>query len=133
MAIRQEIDNLVPLQINKDCPIAMTTAPRPVVDSEYSRVGRIKASAGLAHQPQQRVCAGWHGQPLGQPHAGLSTKRQSEMALQVAQPSGSTASDRCRFEQAFGKSLSGTSWVHAAKAPRLDLQRHRPALPRQIG
>jgi hypothetical protein len=53
------------------------------------------------------------------------------MALQSAQSVGPTCSGERHIRQALGESPARAGLIEAAKAPRLQLQRHRPALPRQ--
>jgi hypothetical protein len=51
-AIRQKIDNRVAFQINKDCPVMLSAAPRPVIDSKNTRNRpRLGNAIGSPHQP----------------------------------------------------------------------------------
>src|SRR5690349_8320072 len=60
LTIRQQVDNLVLLQINQDGAVAMATPPRPVVHSEYAwRARRGFAGHGDSYGPQQRIGTGW--------------------------------------------------------------------------
>ena len=73
LAVGQEVNHRVALQINEDRAVAMTAAPCPIVNGKDTRgVRRLSISAGLAHQPQQRVRAGRHSQSLSQAHAGFA-------------------------------------------------------------
>jgi hypothetical protein len=133
LAIGQQVEHGIALQIHNDRSVAAPTAPGPVVDSDDPR-GRwwLSIPAGLAHKPQQRVRAGGHGQPVGQTHAGLPAERQSKMALQAAQPFGPACGGKCGAGQALGKGLLEAAQVKAAEPTRLHVQRHGPALPRQV-
>jgi hypothetical protein len=84
LGIRQKIDNRVAFQIDKDCPLAASAPPRPVIDGKHARDRpRLGNTLDSLHQPQQRVRADRHGQPLGQTHSDFAAQRQSKMTLQV--------------------------------------------------
>ncbi len=134
LPVRQQVDDLVALQVDQGRPVAVATAPGPVIDGEDARRGRrLAIIAGCAGHAQQRVGADRHGQPFGQAPAGLAAERMGEMALQVAQPPGPACGCRRNPGQALGEGLAGTGGVEAAEPPCLDLQRHWTALPGQVG
>ena len=132
LAVGQQVDNRVALQVDQDGAVAVATAPGPIVDGNHPRrIARHVVIAGLAGQTQQRVGTHGHGQPRGQALAGLAAKRQTEAALQDAQALGSPRGGRAAG-QAFGEGLAGTGGIEAAKPACVDLQGHRTALPRQV-
>jgi hypothetical protein len=63
LTIRQQVDNLVLLQIDQDGAVTMAAPPRPVVHPEYAwRARRGFAGHGGGHAPQQRIGTGWQTQ-----------------------------------------------------------------------
>jgi hypothetical protein len=136
LPVSQEIDHRVALQVDQHRAVAMATAPGPVINGEDTRV-RLWISAGNAgiptNQPQQRVRAGQHGQTLGQPSADLAAQRQPDMTLHIAQPIGPPCRGASNIGQALGKGPARAGLIEAAETTRLQVQCHRPALPRQIG
>ena len=133
LPVRQQVHDLVALQVDQGRPVAVAPAPGPVIDGEDARRRRgPTVIAGLASHPQQRVGADRHGQPLGQAPARLAAERMGKMTLQVAQPPSPARSHR-RTDQALGEGLAGAGWGEAAKTPSNDLQRYWTALPGQIG
>jgi hypothetical protein len=134
LPIGQKVDHGVALEIDQGSAIPMAAPPGPVIDGEDTRHRRpLVVVADAADQPQQRVRAGRHGQPLAQPPAGLAAECQADMALQAAQPLGSACASPGDTGQALGEGLAGTGRVKAAEPPRPDAQCHRATLPRQIG
>jgi len=89
LTVGQQVDNPVSFQVDQDGAVTMATAPRPVVDRQHARRrSSVGAVVGSADHPQQRVGAGRHGQPLGQPRSSFAAKCEAEMTLQTAQPPG---------------------------------------------
>jgi len=134
LPVGQQVHEPIALQVDQGRPVAVATAPGPIINGEGARRGRrLAIIAGRAGHPQQRVGADRHGQPFGQAPAGLAAERMGEMALQVAQPLGPACGCRRDPGQALGEGLAGTGGVEAAEPPCLDLQRHWTALPGQVG
>ena len=87
LPVRQGVHDRVALQVNQGRPVAVATAPGPVINGEDARrERRLAIIAGRVGPPQQRVGADRHGQLFGQAPAGLAAQRMGEMTLQVAQP-----------------------------------------------
>jgi hypothetical protein len=133
LPIRQQVDHCIAFQIDQNGPISAAPAPGPVINRQDTWNGRpVSASVGSPHQPQQRIGAGRHGQPLGQTRTGLATQRQSEMTLELAQPFGPVGKRPGGIGQRLGKSLSGAGRIEATKTTRLHAKHHRLSLGRQI-
>jgi len=99
LAVGQKVDHRVALQIDEDRAVATAAAPSPVVNGKDARnARRLSISAGLAYEPQQRVRAGRHGQPLGQAHAGFAAQQPARdgIAGRPAARSGVRRQARCR-------------------------------------
>lgn len=80
LPIRQQVDDLVALEIDQGGAVAVAAPERPVVDAQHP--GWRSNHRGLAHhQAQQRVRADRHGEPLGQPSAGLAAGDQADLTL----------------------------------------------------
>ena len=62
--VRQQVDDLVLLQIDQDGAVVMATPPCPVVDTEYAWCARRGfAGHGGDDGTQQRVATGWQPKP----------------------------------------------------------------------
>ena len=67
LPIGQQVDSCVAFQVDQDGPVAVAAAPGPVIDGDHAwqYAGRHVVVAGFAGEPQQRVSAHGHAQPLG--------------------------------------------------------------------
>ena len=133
LAVRQEVEHAVPLEVDEDGPITMATTPGPVIDRQHPHGWpRLRDGAGAPRHPQQRIGADGHGQPHGEAGADLATGGEAEMALQVAQPLGPPGRGRRGVGAPFGEGDPRTGRLQAAEAPGLDPQPHRMPLPGQV-
>jgi len=133
LAVRQKVHDLVALEVNEHGAVAMAAAPSPVIHRKHARGGQVGAATGLAHQhAPQRVGAGRHGKPLGQPRAGPAAERLAEVMLQSAEPAGAPHPGGGHISQPFGEGLPWAGRVMTAEPARLDAQHHRAALPGQV-
>jgi hypothetical protein len=87
---------------------------------------------GRGHQPQQRVRAGRHREPLGQPGPSLTAEGETEVTLQLSQALGPARRATGDLAQALGKGAARAGQARAAEPSCLNLDRHRPALPGQV-
>ena len=92
LAVRQQVEHAVPLEVDEHGPVAMAASPGPIIDPEHAHGRpRLRRRVVPACHPQQRVGAGGHGQPRREPGAGLAAQRQAEVTLQVAEARGPAA------------------------------------------
>jgi hypothetical protein len=54
----EHFDRFTPLQVDNDCPVAVTPCDRPVVDADDSRCGHVSGVGRSAQLPQHGVGAG---------------------------------------------------------------------------
>jgi hypothetical protein len=133
LPIRQQVDHRIAFQIDKNGSIPVAPAPGPVINRQDARNRwPVSLAVGSAHQPQQRIGTGRHGQPLGQARTGLAAQRQAEMTLELAQPLGPLCEWPGDVGQGLGKGLSRAGRIEAAETTRLHAQRHGLTLPGQI-
>jgi hypothetical protein len=133
LPIRQQVDHRIAFQIDQNSSIPAAPAPGPVVNRQDARNGRlVSAAAGAFHQPQQRIGADRHGQPLGQTPTSLAAQRQSEMTLELAQALGALCEGPGSIGQRLGKGLSDAGRIETTKTAHLHAQHHRLTLARQI-
>jgi hypothetical protein len=133
LTIRQQVDNLVLLQIDQDCAVTMATPPRPVVHPEYAwRARRGFAGHGGGYGPQQRIGTGWQTEAYGKPCAGFTAECKAEVAVQIEEPFRPARRHPRHIVEPFGEGLAGTNGVTAPKAPGGNVDPHRPPLPGQI-
>ena len=90
VAIGQEIDDIAPLQIDDDGAVAMSFAPRPIVDADESG-RRFRLIFELLDAPQQRVRAGCDGQAYGEPRAWLAAEGATNRLVSRPKEGGCTS------------------------------------------
>ena len=84
LTVRQQVDDLIFLQIDQDGTVMMATPPRPIVHPEYAwRARRDLAGHGGSYGPQQRIGTGWQAEPYGKPCSGFTTGYEAEFAVQI--------------------------------------------------
>ena len=129
--VRQQVDDLVAFQVHQHRPVAVAAAPGPLINTQH--LGRCQhRRGGLRNQPEQRIRAGRHGQPLGEARTGFSARSEADMALQIAEPGSALCPAQCGPKQRLGKGLAGTGRGWTAETPRMDPQLDGTALPRQV-
>ena len=128
VAIGQQVDGPVALQIDDDGAVAPAAAPGPVVDANdpgwWCRLDR-----GRSDQPQQRVAADRHGKACGQAGAGLAAHAMRDGTLDVGEPIGTPVPWLGRIRQAFGEDAARTRRYRAAEAAYPDLEGDHAPLP----
>ena len=72
------------------------------IDADHPRRGMGSQLSG-PDQPQQRVAADRHGQPLCQARSGLAAQGKADVALDAAQARGSSRPWLCDLRQALGE------------------------------
>ena len=133
LPVGQQVDDIVALEIHQRGAVVMAPAPGPVIHSQHPRRRRWHGtSASGTGDPQQGVRADRHGEALRQACSSLTAERQASTALQVIKAPGPACRGRRNLAEPFGKGPPRAVRVEAAEPPRLDEQRHRPALPGQI-
>jgi hypothetical protein len=76
LAVRQQVHDGAALQVHQRRPVAVASAPCPIIDAQHARGrGRLDAAAARAHGPEQGVWAGVDGQPRCEPRAGFPVQR----------------------------------------------------------
>src|SRR3954468_7254825 len=84
-------------------------------------------------QAQQRVATERHGEPCGQARSGLTTQREAEMTLKIAQASRPSSPRRRNLGQTLGEDPPWAADTQAVKSPGPHLNADGTPLPRQIG
>jgi hypothetical protein len=132
LAIRQEIDNPALLEVDQNGAVAMAAAPRPVVDADHARRDDRFCGA-TAHQPQQRVAAGRHAEPVRQSRSRRTAECEGNMTLDIAQPSGPLSPWATLARQTFGKDPPCAGGITAVEPASSNVNVNMPPLPGQIG
>ena len=133
LTVRQQVHDLVAFEVDEDSAVAMTSPPRPIIDTKhFRRWWRCLGDHGLGGHAQQRIGAGRNGEPLCQSSGGLTAERKSDVTLQIAEPGRPACRRGCNRPQPFSERLSGACGVQASKPPCRDPDRGRAPLPRQI-
>lgn len=81
VAVRQEINHLIRLQVHEHRAVTMAAPPCPVVDSKNpGRFGCLRWQV-RRHQAQQRVRAGRNRKTGSQPGSGFAAERETDMVV----------------------------------------------------
>lgn len=131
LAVGQQVDRTIALKIDQNGAVTLAAAPRPVVDADdarcWDRRHRLRPD-----QTQQRVAADRHGEPGGQPGAGIPARTQGDGALRLGKPAGAPDPRRRNGGQAFGEDAARAIRCRAAEAADLQTQFTDPTLPGQV-
>jgi len=65
LAIRQEVDHPMALEVDQHCPVALAPAPGPVVDAEHAR-GRAFGGGRIANAGEERRRPDREAETVGQ-------------------------------------------------------------------
>lgn len=132
LAIRQEIDDPALLEIDQNGAVAMAAAPRPIVDADHARHDDWFCGTA-AHQPQQRVAAGRHAEPVRQSRPRHTAECEGNMTLDIAQPGGPLSAWTMLARQAFGKDSPCAGGITTVEPAGSNVHVNMPPLPGQIG
>jgi hypothetical protein len=131
LAVGQQVDRPVALQIDDDRAVALPTPPGPVIDADDARRQNWFDLHG-PDQAQQRVAADRHGEPVRQAGAGFATGMKSDAALGLGKSDGPPNPRRGHLRQALGEDPARAPGSGAAKATDLKIEMTDPALPGKI-
>lgn len=128
LAVGQQVDGAVALEIDDDGAVALATTPCPIIDPDDARRwGRLHGHR--PNQAQQRVAADRHGEPGGQPGTGFSARAQRDIALRLGEPAGSPNPGRCHGGQAFGEDAARAIHGHTPEPADLKVEFTHATLP----
>jgi hypothetical protein len=130
LAVGQQIDHLVRLEIDEDGPVSTAALPGPVIDAQDARRRhRLRVRPGGC-QTQQCVGTCRNRDPCSQPCTRFAAECEAKMMLEFSQSSGSAPGTTRDARQALRKSPADATAIAAVKAARRDLDRDWPSLPR---
>jgi hypothetical protein len=132
LAIGQQIDHLVRLEVHDDGPVSTTSLPCPVIDAEDTRCHHQLSARSRRCQAQEGVGACRNRDPCSEARARFAAEREAKMVLEFSQSSGATAGTARDFRQALRERPALAPAIGTSEAACRDLNRHRPSLPREI-
>ena len=101
-AIRQEVGDTPPLQVDQDGPVGAPLLERPIVGPQDAG-RRTRRERQAPHEAQHRGGAHRHGQARREPRAGLAAERDPDPRLGLGQPPRAAAAGREQTRQALGE------------------------------
>ena len=131
LAVRQQVDRPVALQIDDDGAVALAPPPCPVIDADDAR-WRCWFYRHALDQAQQRFATDRHGEPVRQAGAGFTAGMQSYAALRFGEADGPPNPRQGHFRQLFSKDPARAPGSGAAKAADLKIEMADPTLPGKI-
>ncbi|WP_203159561.1 hypothetical protein [Methylobacterium aquaticum] len=106
LAVGQQVDDLASFQIAQDRAVALTTPPGPIVDAEHPRCAVCLRGRTTSHEAQQRVGADWQAEAPRQACAGLTTERETEVVLKVAEAVSAACAGQSNAGEALGEDMA---------------------------
>ena len=123
LAVRQEIHPPTAFEVDQHSAIALTFAKGPIIDADHTG-RRATWLRRAAHQPQEGVGTGGHGQSCGLSGPGLTAQGQSKLPLRLGQLRGSSGARGRESGQAFGEGPPCTVGVVTEETAHLHSQLH---------
>jgi hypothetical protein len=132
-AIRQDIDNLAPLQVDDDGPVSATLSPTPVIDARhsYSRL-RMETDDLPFQMPQNGIVADRHAETFHQPFGRPATSAVAEKMNKLSDSLGPTSARTNNLRQLIRKRPTLTLSVQTSPTTHPHLHHHGGALHRQV-
>ncbi len=101
-AVRQQIGDAPPLQVDQDGAIGAPLLERPLIDPQDTG-RRAHRERPAPHEAQHRVGAHRHGQARREPRPGLAAQRDPDPPLSLGQPPRAAGTGREQTRQALGE------------------------------
>ena len=134
LAIRQQVDHPVPLQIADQRAVTLTTPPRPVINADDARFAARGLLRGGPNAAQEGILADRQQEPPGERLRGTSAKSKAEVPDQALEARGASCVRPGNNGREPLREDPGRTVRHAAsKAANQQDQRHRSAMRGQIG
>ena len=121
VAVRQEIDDVVGLEVDDDGAVALSFAPGPVVDADEFR-GTGGSSAGLLDATQQRIGAGRHGGLPRQSGSGFTTQGRADGEVSLGETHGRASMFGGEAIERLGEDAARASRPRAEESPDRHLE-----------
>ncbi len=132
IAIGQEFENATAFQIADDRAIALSLAPGPVINADYTRGFRWLEFGGADHA-QQRVAADRHGELAREPETGLAADGKAYRQLALAETHRTPRLRPDKIRQSLGEDPLRALHAATAKPSCLQPDFDNPSMPRQVG
>jgi hypothetical protein len=116
IAVRQEIDDVVGLEVDDDGAVALPFAPGPVVDADEFR-GTTRLSACLLDATQQRIRAGRHGGLLRQSRSGFTAQGRADGEVSLGETLGRASMFGGEAIERLGEDAARASRPRAEESP----------------
>ena len=124
LAVRQQRDRPVPVEVANQSPITVVAAPGPVVDPDDARWREVRRPTS-PDNAQERVIADRHHQPASEAGGRSAAKRKGQTMDDPIEPPCATrpGSQNVRVE-ALGENPPGAVSMLASQAPREENEPH---------
>jgi hypothetical protein len=123
-ALRQQVNNTMPLQVNDNRAVAAPFALRPIINADNTGRWLIRQRHCL-DQPQDGIGTHWHGQTGEQACAGFAAQCQTRLPLRRRQPARASGKGHGQLRQALHKGLASAVGVAAIEAANPQMHRDR--------
>jgi hypothetical protein len=131
VAVRQQVDDLLALQVAQNGAVGQATPLRIFIYADNARLGR-RRQLRSANKAKQRRTADRHAEAISKAGACRTTQRQAKMALDVSEALTAACPGTDSLRQALGKDPTWTVAVGAAESACLYPNSGDAALARQV-
>ena len=121
ITIRQEIDDVAPLQVHDDRAVALPFAPRPVVDTDEARRRRCIVLERF-DTSEQRIRAGCHGETIGKTSPSFSSESKADGLVGLAKAVCGACIGGGKTGKALGEDAPRTFGRRAEEAANRDIE-----------
>ena len=132
LAVGQQVNDGMMLQVDEDRAVTLPSLPRPVVDPEHARRRGGRRSCPTTDEAEKGRAAHGRADPLGQAGAGFAAECQANVVLQAAQAGRPLCMCPGNSRQAFSEDALRAARPPAAQPAHLHLDLHAAALPGQV-
>jgi hypothetical protein len=131
LAVGQQVDDGVTLEVDQDGAVVLATLPSSVIDPHHPQ-RRMRRSLSATNQPQQRIGTERHGQAGSKTRARFAAEAQAKLALDTGQPRRASCRAGGTLTQRIGEGPPCTSGIAAQETAHANQQCCRTPLTRQV-
>jgi hypothetical protein len=124
--VGEEVEDVPSFQVHDDRAVALSLAPRPIIDPhDPRRLCRFVRES--LDPPEQRIGAGRDRRACGEAGAGLTAQGRADVRLRLAEPVGGPSPGCCEPGETLGEDAAWAVRLWANETADDNLEPHAPA------
>jgi len=132
VTVRQQVDDLLALQVAQNGAVGQTAPLCVFVNADNARLGRRRQRRSGNDEAQQPRTADRHGETISEARACRTAQRQAKVALDVSEALAAACPGTDHLRQTLGEDPAWAVGVGAAEPARLHLDSGDAALAGQV-